>query len=125
MTATPSDIARYTRDGVVLSKQDLNIRNGQRDSETTGDTEIETFFDSRIHAQVVLDEIWATYSVISPVHEGIEVDQSLGLGTTIPLVPSVPCFQVVDEERGLNKLSRTRAFSYDTEAETYSVEVLE
>lgn len=125
MTATPSAVARYTRDGIVLTKQDTTIRDTQRDAQTTGDTEIESFYNSQADAQVVLNEIWATFSKLSPLHEGIEVSESLGLGTTIPLSPNVPCFTVVDEERGINTLARTRAFSYDTGAESFSVEVLE
>lgn len=125
MTATPVSVAKFTRDGITLTREDTAIREAQRDALTTGETAIETFFDQRLHAQVLLDEMWETFSRVSPLHEGIEVTQTLGLGTVIPLTPSVPCFQVIDEERGINRLARTRAFSYDTGSESYSVEVLE
>lgn len=125
MTATPSAVAKFTRDGIVLTSQDTGIRDAQRDAQTTGDTELESFFNNAADAQIVLNEIWATFSVVSPLHEGIEVTETLGLGTTIPLTPSVPCFQVVDASRGIDELARTRAFSYDTNTESFSVEVLE
>ncbi len=125
MTATASAVAKYTRDGIILTKEDTGIRDAQRDALATGETVVESFYDLRAHAQIILDEMWMTFSRVSPLHEGIEVTETLGLGTTIPLTPSVPCFQVVDEERGINMLARTRAFSYDTGAESYSVEVLE
>jgi len=125
MTASPAAVARYTRDGITLTKQDTTVRDAQRDAKTTGDQPVEMFFDQRAHAQVLLDEMYATHSRVSPLHEGIEVTETLGLGTTIPLSPTVPCFQVIDEERGINRLARTRAFSYDTGAESYSVEVVE
>ena len=125
MPATPADIAKFTRDGVVLTREDTALRDSQRDAQTTGETEMESFYNNSADAQVMLDEIYATYSKVSPVHEGIEVTESLGLGTAIPLTPSVPAFQVVDEERGINVLARTRAFSYDTESESFAVEVLE
>lgn len=125
MTATPSAVAKYTRDGVVLTRQDTTIRDTQRDARTTGDTEIESFYNNQADAAVVLTEIWNTFSKLSPLHEGIEVNEAIGLGTVIPLSPNVPCFRCVDEDRGIDVVARTRAYSYDTGSESYSVEVLE
>lgn len=125
MTATPSDIAKYTSDGVVIQATDAAIDAAHPDAKESGDGEIEMFFDSDFASQVVLDERFALLSQISALHEGIEVSDSLGLGVDIPLGPSVPCFRVVDASRGIDTVARTRAYVYEAGNDHYSVEVLE
>lgn len=127
MPATPSDIARFTTDGVLLTAEDPAIKANHLDAEdgAASGRELEMFYDDPADAQDMLDERFAILSQISAVHEGIEVEETLGIGTVIPLTPTVPCFQIVDEERGINTLARTRAFAYDLDTDRYSVEVLE
>ena len=125
MTATPADVARFTSDGVVLTREDLNLRSSQPDAKDTGQGEVEMFFDSAADAQLVLNERWQLLSRVSAVHEGIEVRDDIGLGTTIPYTPNVPCFTIIDETRDIETVARTRAIVYEAATDQYSVEVVE
>jgi hypothetical protein len=125
MPASPANIARFTTDGVVLTAEDTAIRDAHVDAIDGGDEEIEMFFTDPDDAEVLLNERFDILSLVSAVHEGIELDESLGLGTTIALTPTVPCFQAVDASRGIDVVARTRAFAYEGETDRYSVEVLE
>lgn len=129
MPATPTDVALYTNDGIVVtsptnpatSSAILAIDPTARD---LGDAEIVTFFDDAADAQVLLDEKFAVLSQTSPIHELIEIEESLGLGRTIALLPAVPVFTVIDEERDINAPGRLRAYSYNMASGRYSVELL-
>jgi hypothetical protein len=125
MTALPADIAKYTSNGILLTKELSSIKTNHIDAQESGDAEVEMFFDLAAHGQTMLDERFAILSQISALHEGVEVGEGLGLGTTVALTPSVPCFRIVDASRGIDKVARTRAFAYDGETDRYSVEVLE
>src|SRR6478752_9976829 len=117
MTATPADVAKYTSDGILLTKELASIKTNHLDAQESGDTEIEMFFENSAHGQVLLDERFAILSQASALHEGIEVDDTLGLGNTIPIAPTVPCLRVVDGERGIDEVARVRAFAYDGETD--------
>ena len=93
MPATPSDIARFTTDGVLLTAEDPAIKANHLDAEdgAASGRELEMFYDDPADAQDMLDERFAILSQISAVHEGIEVEETLGIGTVIPLTPTVPC----------------------------------
>lgn len=125
MPATPADVALYTSDGVVVTEEDTAIRDAHPDAQTTGDGELELFFDDPADAETVLAERFALLSQISALHEGIEVSESLGLGSSVPLGPNVPCFRVVDASRGIDTVARTRAYVYEAGTDNYSVEVLQ
>lgn len=125
MTATPADIARYTTDGVVLTQENVGIKANHSDAQDTGDTELEMFYDDPADAELVLADLFTIKSQVSALHEGIEVSDSLGLGTSVPLSPTVPCFQVVDASRGIDVVARTRAYVYEAGGDNYSVEVIE
>lgn len=125
MTATPADVARYTQDGFVLTAEDPAIKAAFGDAQDGGDREIEMFFDTVADAQLMLDERFALLSQASPIHEGIEVEESLGLGSDIPIAPVVPAVTVVDDTRAINTVARVRAYAYSGDTDRYSVEVLE
>jgi hypothetical protein len=125
VTATPDDIARYTNDGVVLTALDLPLRANHPDAVDGGNEELEMFFDNPADAEVLLAERFDLLSQVSALHEGIEVSESLGLGSSVPIAPNVPCFTIVDESRGISKVARTRAYVYEAAGDRYSVEVLE
>lgn len=124
MTATPAAVAKYTSDGIMLTKELASIKTNQIDAQESGDTEVEMFFDLAANGQTLLDERFAILSQISGLHEGIEVEDSLGLGTTIPLTPSVPCVRVIDDSRSIDEVVRVRALAYDGQTDRYSLEVL-
>lgn len=126
MPATPDDVARYTTDGVVVSTDKVAgeaIKAAHPDARTMGDDEIEMFFTNPAHAQVMLDEKFVYQSRIGPVHEGAEVEESLGLGTDIAIAPTVPSFNVLDDPRIVNVVCRTRGYSHDSGSERFAVEV--
>ena len=125
MPALPADIARFTNDGVVLTNEDLALRAAHPDAKDTGGGEVETFFDYAADAQVLLDERWGILSRVSAVHEGIEIEDSAGLGDAIPYTPNVPCFTIIDAERDIETVARLRAVVYEGGSDRYSVEVVE
>lgn len=128
MTALPADIAKYTNDGIVVTTNAATgaaIKLAHPDAKDLGDVEIEMFFTSDANALVMLNEKFGLMSVIDPLHEGIEVVEALGLGTTIPIAPTVPSFRAIDDSRSIDKTVRTRAYVNDTGTDRFSLEVLE
>src|SRR3546814_658488 len=95
------------------------------DAVDLGSEEKEMFFVSSAHAQILLDENLELRSKANACHVGVEVDESLGVGTTTAIAPSVPCYRYIDEVNEIDALSRTRAFAYETGSDRYSVELLE
>lgn len=124
MPADPSRIAQYTVDGVVLSRVDTVLRAAFPDAVDMGDQEIEMFFDSPADADVVLTERWNWQKTAGRLHEAVEVEASLGLGTIVPLTPAVPQMTVVDEKRGIGAVAKVRALASDYSTERHSVELL-
>jgi hypothetical protein len=125
MTATPADIAKFTSDGVALTREDLAIRDNHPDARDDATGELEMFFDNPADAQLVLNERFDLLSQISALHEGIEINEDFGFGSTVPLAPQVPAFRILDEKRSLDKVARTRAWVYEAGGDRYSVEVIE
>lgn len=129
MPALAADVAKYTNDGVLLRAPDMvtsaAIKALHPGARTVGTAEIEMFFRNPDHGQAMLNEKAGYLTIIGPAHEGIEVEASLGLGSVIPIAPTVPSFQCIDDERGLNKSLRTRAYAHDLSSDRYSVEELE
>lgn len=125
MSADPHDIAKFTNDGVVLTTQNAALLAAHPESIDGGNSEIEMFFDNPAHAQVLLDERFALLSNPSPIHEGVQVSEDIGLGSVVAITPQVPCFNIVDANRGIDKVARTRAYVYEAGSDQYSVEVLE
>lgn len=125
MTALPADVAKYTRDGLVVTSQNLALKAAHREALDLGSEEIEMFYDSAADAQAMLDEKLALRSKINPLHEGVEVEETLAIGVSIPISPVVPNFRYIDEAREIDKVARTRAFAYETGSDRYSVELLE
>jgi len=128
MPALPADIARFTTDGVVLTT-DLVAGQAVLDAHpnarrTEQGQEREYFFVDPVHGQIMLDELFGLLSVGGPLHDGIETEESLGLGITIPIHPNVPCFEVTDaDDRVVN--TRVRSYSRKMTIDRYGVEVVE
>jgi hypothetical protein len=125
MTATPADVARYTQDGVVVSQEDAALRANHPDAIDGGNNELEMFYDDPADADIILAERFDLLSQVSALHEGIEVNESLGFGASVAISPTVPCFRVIDAVRGIDTVARTRAYVYEAAGDNYSVEVLE
>lgn len=124
MSATPARIALALSDGVMLTRSDAAIRTLHPNAIDTGETEREMFFDTAADADVLLDELWNWRKLAGRLHEAVEVDSSLGLGTTVPVAPTVPYMTVIDEDRAINAQAKIRAFAVDYGTERYSVELL-
>lgn len=127
MTALPADIAKFTNDGVVIRTDDAAgaaILADHPNARSIEDgREIEMFFTDTDDAQVLLDERFALMSEPG-LHDGIEVEETLGLGTTIALSPTVPCFTVIDQDN-IATVARTRSYARSMSADRYAVEALE
>lgn len=126
MTATPADIAKFTRDGLVLTSNNEAgqlIKAEHIDARDLGDGEIEMFFDQSEHGQIMMEERFRILSSFGQVHEGIEVEEDFGLGTEIPLTPSVPCFRVIDASRDIDAPGRLRAYVHDFNSDRFSLEL--
>lgn len=130
MPASPSDIAKFATDGVVVvSPSDpavaAAIRAAHIDARDLGTQEIEHFFDSPVDSQAMLDELFGILSRVDPFDLAVEVDQSIGLGHSLPITPNVPCARIVDSESGVDKAVRVRSYAADSGADRYSVAVRE
>lgn len=124
MTATAEAIAQYTNDGNVITASSAAVLTADPNAIDGADNIRETFFDNATDAQVLLDEWFAMQSMLGRPHEGIEVDDSLGLGTTVPLWPGAPRATVIDDTRDILALTAVRAYSSDGETDSYAIEVV-
>ncbi len=125
MTASAADVAKFTTDGTLITSVSTAIRDAHPDAEDLGSEELEMFFDNVADGTTLLTERFNILSKLGAVHEAVEVDSSLKLGTVTAIAPTVPCFRVLDEKRNMDKVVRTRAYAHDTGTERYSVEVIE
>lgn len=124
MAATPADIAKYTSDGVLVTVSDSAILASHPEADDQADQEIEMFFDSAANAATVLTERFAILSQLAPAHESVATDTSLGLGSTIAITPTTPCFRVIDEDRNMDVILRTRAYAYEAGSDQFAIELL-
>lgn len=124
MPATPTDIAKYTNDGVVVTSANAAILTAHSEAEDRGEDVIEMFFESAADALTVLNERFGLLSQINGLHEAAVVDEALGLGSSILITPTTPCFRVIDESRGIDTTLRTRAYAYEAGADQYSIELM-
>lgn len=127
MPALPIDIARYTTDGIVVTAPTDQaatdaIKADHIDARTT--SEIPMFYDNPADGQWAIDERFSYLRKVNPTHLGIEVDEAIELGDTIPLTPAVPTFRVVDPYLDIDVLARTRAYAHNMATDRFSVEVL-
>ena len=130
MAANALDIARYTTNGVlVVSPTNPAISQAIAgtfvDAQDGTETEIEHFFDNEADSQVLLDETFGIVSRIAPTYLALELADTLGVGTSVPIAPLVPTGRLVDERTGLNRIVRIRAYAVDYGTDRYSVEVIE
>lgn len=124
MAALPADIAKYTSDGVVITSSTPSILTNHPEAEDLGDSVIDMFFDSSSDAAAVLAERFGILSQISALHEAVVVEESLGLGSTIGITPTTPCFRIIDQDRGIDTVLRTRAYAYEAGSDQFSIELL-
>lgn len=129
MSADPADIARYTTDGVlIVAPQNpavsAAIAAGFIDAKDGSAGEIEYFFDDPADAQAMLDELFGYLSQVQPPYVAVEIDDSLGLGSTVPIAPRVPCFMITDDVAGFSAVARVRGYAVDLGSDRYSVELI-
>lgn len=130
MAADPEDIARYTTDGVlVVAPSDpavsAAIQAAHIDARDGSGTEIEHFFDDPADSQAMLDELFALRSRVDPVYLAVEIDDSIGIGSAIPVAPAVPCFRIIDAGRGLDQVVRVRGYAANFATDRFSVELIQ
>jgi hypothetical protein len=125
MPATPATIAKLTNDGLVVTAELPAVKAlFPIDARNLGENEIETFFDSGADAQAMIDEKLSILGQVPRPHEGIEIDTQIGIGSSIPISPSIPRFTLIDEPRGLLAIARVRAIADDMETDRFSIEML-
>lgn len=129
MSALPGDIALYTTDGVLLTSPvdpavSAAIAADNIDAKSSGTSEVVMFFDNASDGQIYLDERFSYQSKVNPAHIGIEIEDIIDLGGSIPLTPNVPTFTVVDSDINFTATVRTRAYAQDMGTDRFSVEVL-
>jgi len=124
VAATPADIARFTSDGFLITKKDEAIKDRDPNALDTGEREIAMFFDDPNHGDILATELFAYVSTEARPHEGIEVGESLGLGSTYPIFPRAPLAHVIDAERGIDAICAVRQFAFDMSSDSYAVEVV-
>lgn len=123
MTATPADIARFTNDGQLITVNDPAIKAVHLNAQDVGTTELPMYFDNVADGLTMLNERFALLSMVGRTHDGVEINDSLGLGTSIPLAPSVPIFHIVDEQRGIDGYAAVKGYSFDMGSDKYAVEL--
>lgn len=124
MGALPADIARFTSDGTLITKKDQAIKDRDPNALDTGDREVAMFFDDPNHGDIIATELFAYVSTESRPHEGIEVGDVLGLGTSFPVFPRAPLARVIDKERGINGVCAVRQYAFDMSSDSYAIELV-
>ena len=122
MAANPSDIAKYTSDGVLITLKDEAIKQRDPNALDTGERELGMFFDDPAHGQIVAAELFAYVSAEGRPNEGIEIPDNLGLGTSVPVFPRAPRAHLIDDSRGINVIAAIRAYSFDMAEDAYAME---
>ena len=124
MPATPARVALSLNDGVLLSKVDTALKD-EHPNAVGEDNEIESFFDARADAQVLLDERWAWKSAVGRPRELLEFTTGFGLGTSVALTPALPRMTITDETRAILAASViVRAYAVDYNSERYAAELV-
>lgn len=121
MPATSDDVARFTSDGLLLTRTDQPTRDRYRAAQ---EMELETFFVSDAGGKAMLEERFALLAMPTRLHEAIEISDNLGLGTSEPVAPRIPAFDVVDESRALAGRGVIRAYTFDHNTDRYAVELV-
>lgn len=124
MTALPSDIPRFTNDGVLLTASNASIKNLDPTAIDQASSERELFLDSQAHGQIVLSELFGFISPAGRIHEGVEIETSLDLGGTVPLWPKAPQALVVDVSRRIDQATVIRAYSFDMGSDRFALELV-
>lgn len=128
MTAQPADIAALLNDGVALLTDQTAgaaIKKLNADALPTDDpTEIEMFFTDPAVGQAMLDEKWSYLQRVNQPHIGLALEDSAGVGETIPLSPAVPCGRLIDRSIDLDATARLRSYAQDMDTDRYSLEFL-
>lgn len=128
MTASPADVAKYTQDGVVVRSDPAtgaavkNLFDGARDE---SEPPRETFFRYAAQAQVVENIRFTFLSRLSPKQDDMDVEQALGLGSTIPLSPFVPRFTVVENPDDPGYEGLVRAYIHRAADDRMAVQMIE
>jgi hypothetical protein len=124
MTASPSDIARFTNDGVLITLADATVFARDANAIDMGDSEVEMFFDSAADASTMMGRRRDILFRLGRPHEMIEVEDTLGLGSIIAVAPRLPRFTTIDETRALNATLAVRSLAFDWTTDRYAVELV-
>lgn len=124
MPANDDDVARYTSDGIVLTATRKQVLLRDSNAIDGGSPERLTFFDDEAGGQAMLEEAFGFLSAMGRVHEAVELGDSLGFGSVVPLWPAAPTCRVVDDLRGIDTTCIVRAYSFDMSSDSYAVELV-
>lgn len=124
MTATSADVARFTNDGTLITLTNQPLKTADPNARDMADRELQMHFDEVAPGQQILDELFAFVGAAHRPHEGVQFDDTVGLGTTVPLWPAAPAAYVVDEERRLSARTIISGFSFDMGSDSYAVELI-
>lgn len=122
MTALPADVALFTNDGVVLTAENEAVKLAYPDAQAV---EMETMFNDPAHGQIMLNQRFAVMSMIDRAHEAVELEDRLGLGTTVPIAPRSPAFVLHDDDRNLHVRTVVSGYSFVFETNRYAVELMQ
>jgi hypothetical protein len=125
MTASPSDVARFTNDGVLVTMVDPTVLQRDANALDVGDSELETFFDSATDASTMMARRSRILFQLGRPHVLVEVEDTLGVGNIIALTPRLPRFTAIDETRSLNTTLTMRSLAFDWTSDRYAVELVE
>jgi hypothetical protein len=130
MAANPADIARYTTNGTLITAPanplvSAAIKGDHIDARDGGANEMETFWVDPDDAQVMAEALFSYQSQVDPLYLAVEVSETLGLGSTIPIAPRVPCARITDLAAGLDTTARVRSYAQDMGTDRFSIEVIE
>lgn len=125
MPALPSDIAKFTNDGVLVRSPDGDataIKALYADARDEEESPEETFFTSEADAIAVEAVRFAFLKRLDPEQDEIETDEPLGVFAVAPVAPKVT---VKSEPSDPGYAGIVRAFVYNTETGRYALSVLE
>jgi hypothetical protein len=128
MTANPTDVAKYTQDGVIVRSDPAQgeavktLFDAARDE---SEPPRETFFRYAAQAQVIENIRFDFLSRLAPKQDDIDVDQALGLGSSITVAPYVPRFTVVENPDDPGYVGLVRAYIHRAADDRMAVQIIE
>jgi hypothetical protein len=100
------------------------IKTAHPNAQDLGTSEIEMFYVSATDAQAMLDEMFGILSRVAPPYLALEIDDTIGFGSTVPIAPTVPSGRVFDTVAAFDETLLVRSYAQQMGTDRYAIEMI-